>query len=154
MYADRSGARCWVSTPLSDDATQILAENEHESAYQVTAFQSALGDQDELEFAVTTEDGHRRLVGLDKLQDGANYTNVSLDDPERSISVPTIANDNSTRIVDDLNESQMTVYVTETYEHELVDVHVIQCARDMALTFTTGSDGSFTTSSRCTKSVH
>ncbi|WP_265110885.1 hypothetical protein [Halosolutus halophilus] len=142
------------STPFSDDETQILIENEHESAYQVTAFQSAQGSQDGLKFDVTTEDGERRIVGFDELQDGANYTNVTLSGAERSVRVPTIADDNSTQFVDDWNESQTTIYVVETYENELVDIHVVECTRDMALTFTTASDGSFTTSSRCAKSVH
>lgn len=142
------------STPLSDDETQILIENERESAYQVTAFQSAQESQEGLRFDATTEDGERRNVGIDELRGGANYTNVTLSDAERSVGVATIANDNSTQFVADWNESRKTIFIVETYQDELVDVHLVECARDMALTFTTASDGSFTVSTRCAESVH
>jgi|GEM_PF-3296714 len=142
------------SAPFSDDETQILIENERESVYQVTAFQGAHESQNELTFDVITQDGERRHMGYTELQDRANYTNVTLSEAERSVRVPTIADENSTQFVDDWNDSQTTVYVVETYENELVDIHVMQCARNMALKFTADSNGSFTTVSRCAKSVH
>lgn len=142
------------SASFSNDKTQILIENEHESAYQVTAFQSAQGSQEGFKFDATTEDGERRNVGFDELQDGLNYTNVTLSGAERSVGVPTIAGDNSTQFVEDWNESQKTIFIVETYQDKLMDIHLIDCAHDMALTFTTATDGSFTVSSRCAKSVH
>jgi hypothetical protein len=51
------------TTLLSSDETQILIENERESSYRVTVFQSAQEDPEELRFDATTRAGHRRLVG-------------------------------------------------------------------------------------------
>ncbi|ELY34520.1 hypothetical protein C498_05311 [Haloferax volcanii DS2] len=56
--------------------------------------------------------------------------------------------------VDDWNESQTTVYVVETHQNELLEVYVMQCGLDMALTFTTTPDGEFRTTSRCVQDVH
>lgn len=141
-------------TLISDQETQILIENERESSYQVTAFQSAQESPDEIRFDVTTRDGSQKLVGVDGLETGANYTNVTLHDPVRSVGMSAVPDGNSTQFVDDWNESQTTVYVVETYQDELVDVHVMQCDRNMALTFAAVSDGAFRTTSRCVRNVH
>lgn len=142
------------ATLASDDGTQILVENERESSYRVTVFQSAQESPDELRFDVTTRDGHRKLVGVEELRAGANYTNVTLHDPVRSDRLSTVSDGNTTQFVDDWNGSRTTVYVVETYQDELLDVHVMRCDRDMALTFAAASDGGFRTTSRCVGDVH
>ncbi|WEL27320.1 hypothetical protein [Haloferax volcanii] len=139
---------------LSDGETQILLENERESSYLVTVFQSAQETPEELRFDVTTGDGRQRFVQLEQLQAETNYTNVTLHDPVRSERVTTVAEGNSTQFVDDWNESQTTVFVVETYQNELLEVYVMQCDRDMAVTFMTASDGNFKTTSRCVQDVH
>ncbi|ELY27488.1 hypothetical protein C499_10504 [Halogeometricum borinquense DSM 11551] len=142
------------TTLLSDDETQILIENERESSYLVTAFQSAQESPEKLRFDVTTRDGHQTLVEIEELQTEANYTNVTLHDPVCSDRVSTVSDGNSTQFVDDWNESQTTVYVVETYQNELLEVNIMQCDRDMALTFATAPDGDFRTTSRCVQDVH
>lgn len=139
---------------LSDGETQILVENERESSYSVTVFQSAQESPEKLRFGVTTRDGRQKVVQMDELQAEAGYTNVTLHDPVRSERVTTVADGNSSQFVDDWNGTQTTVYVIETYQHELLEVYVMQCDRDMALTFTTAPDGGFKTTSRCVQDVH
>ncbi|ELZ61033.1 MULTISPECIES: hypothetical protein [unclassified Haloferax] len=142
------------TSPLSDDESQILIENERESSYSVTVFQRAHETPENLRFDVTTGDGRQKLVRGAELRTEANYTNVTLHDPVRSDRVPTVPNGNSTVFVDDWNESQTTVYVVETHQNELLVVHVMQCGLDMALTFTATPDGEFRTTSRCVQDVH
>lgn len=139
---------------LSDGETQILIENERESSYSVTVFQTAQESPEELRFDVTTRDGRQKLVQIGELQAAANYSNVTLHDPVRSERVTTVSDGNSTQFVDDWNGSQTTVFVVETYQDELLEVYVMQCGRDMALTFTTAPDGGFRTTSRCVQDVH
>lgn len=142
------------TTPLSGDETQILIENERESSYLVTTFQGSQETAENLRFNVTTRDGRQKIVQIEELRAEANYTNVTLHDPVRSERVPTVSDGNSTQFVDDWNESQTTVFVIETYQNEMLDVHVMKCDRDMALTFTAAPDGDFRTTSRCVQDVH
>ncbi|MDS0242144.1 MULTISPECIES: hypothetical protein [Haloferax] len=142
------------TSPLSDHETQILIENERETSYLVTVFQSTHESYENLRFDVTTRDGRQKLVRGAELQTEANYTNVTLHDPVRSERVSTVPDGNSTEFVDDWNESQTTVYVVETYQNELLEVYVMQCDRDMALTFTTAPNEDFRITSRCVQDVH
>jgi len=142
------------TTLFSDDETQILIENERESSYSVTAFQTAQESPEKLRFDVTMRDGRQKLLQIEELQAEANYTNVTLHDPVRSDRVPTVADGNSTKFVDDWNESQTTVYLVETYKNEVLEVYVMQCDRDMALRFTSAPDGDFRITSRCVQDVH
>ncbi|ELZ50497.1 hypothetical protein C464_02815 [Halorubrum coriense DSM 10284] len=142
------------TTLLSNDETQILIENERESSYQVTVFQTTQESAEELRFDVTTRAGRQRLVEMEELRADANYTNVTLHTQVRSDRVPTVSDGNSTKFVEDWNQSRMTVYVVETYQNELVDIHTMRCGRNMALTFTTAPDGDFRTTSRCVQDVH
>jgi hypothetical protein len=48
----------------------------------------------------------------------------------------------------------MTVYGVETHQNELVDVHVMRCGRNVALTFTTAPNGNLRTTSHCVRDVH
>ncbi|ELZ40683.1 hypothetical protein C463_14610 [Halorubrum californiense DSM 19288] len=66
------------TTLLSSDETQILIENERESSYQVTVFQTTQESAEALRFDVTTRAGRQRLVEMEELRAEANYTNVTL----------------------------------------------------------------------------
>lgn len=75
---------------LSNDETQILVENERESSYQLTVFQSTQESPGEIRFDVTTSDGQQQIVGLEELQTGTSYSNVSLHNPTRAHRVSKI----------------------------------------------------------------
>lgn len=139
------------TTPFTENETQILIENELRSSQQVSVYQAAERGEGGLRFHATTGAGDRRLVGIRELQNGSDYSRVTLDGTERSENVTTVANGNTTQFVDWGGER--FVFVIQTHREEFLGVHVVECDRNIGLVFSATRE-SFASTARCAKSAH
>lgn len=114
-----------------DAPPTLTVENERNSTHEVTAYTVAESESPmQTNFAVTTDDGDRRLVALEQLYWPGEFRNVTLADDEIPSQRVTVApGENVTTTVDAWTPGNVTIYIAEDLgaDREHVHTRIVSC---------------------------